>query len=351
MMASPESRFDWSDKSVLVTGGTGSFGRKFVEIMLREFHPARLIVFSRDELKQHDMRQVFSDREGKPMRYFIGDVRDQERLRRAFQGVQIVVHAAAMKQVPACEYNPIEAVMTNVNGARNVISAALDAGVQKVIALSTDKAVNPVNLYGATKLVAEKLFTQGNAYSGSSPTRFSCVRYGNVIGSRGSVIPLFMQQRKNGFVTVTDMRMTRFWISLEQGVRFVIRSIERMHGGEVFVPKLPSAALRSLAEAAAPGCRIETIGIRPGEKLHEVLVSQDEARNTLEFDDMFVVKPAPRWLFGADPWTGGRSLAEGFTYASDNNPEMLTTEDIRGMVEETTAPPATASRATPVTTT
>src|SRR5665213_1967716 len=224
----------WSDLTVLVTGGTGSFGKKFAETMLKEYRPKKLIIFSRDELKQHEMRLAGFDHES--LRYFIGDVRDRDRLRRAMNGVDIVVHAAALKQVPACEYNPIEAIATNIDGAKNVIEAALDCGVQKVLALSTDKAVNPVNLYGATKLVAEKLFVQANSYRGNGPTRFSCVRYGNVVGSRGSVIPLFLTQRTSGRVTVTDARMTRFWITLDQGVRFVIRCIEQMHGGEVFVP-------------------------------------------------------------------------------------------------------------------
>ncbi len=284
---------DWTGLNVLVTGGTGSFGRKFTEIMLRECTPRKLVIFSRDELKQHEMRTGGFDHPS--LRYFIGDVRDVERLRRAMTGMDIVVHAAALKQVPACEYNPIEAVLTNVMGARNIIEAALDMGVKKVMAISSDKAVNPVNLYGATKLVAEKLFVQGNAYSGTSETRFSCVRYGNVVGSRGSVIPLFLGQRNNGKVTITDERMTRFWLTLEQGVRFVIRCIEQMHGGEVFVPKIPSMNIMDLVKAVAPDCQVENIGIRPGEKLHEILISEDEVRQALELDDMFVIKPAHPW--------------------------------------------------------
>jgi UDP-N-acetylglucosamine 4,6-dehydratase len=325
--------FDWSTKSILVTGATGSFGRKFAEIVLREFRPARLIVFSRDELKQHEMRQVHPDTEGSPMRYFLGDVRDVDRLRRAMSGVDVVVHAAAMKQVPACEYNPIEAVQTNVSGARNIIEAALDAKVSRVLALSTDKAVNPVNLYGATKLVAEKLLIQGNAYAGHAPTRFACVRYGNVVGSRGSVIPLFLAQRRNGRVTVTDPRMTRFWITLEQGVRFVIRSIERMRGGEIFVPKIPSTGILDVAASAVPECEIDFIGIRPGEKVHEVLVSEDEARNALEYEDHYLIKPPSPWYFG-DVWEGGARLPEGFRYASDNNPDRLTVDDLRRIVAD-----------------
>ncbi|MBE9479571.1 MAG: UDP-N-acetylglucosamine 4,6-dehydratase (inverting), partial [Chloroflexi bacterium] len=278
---------DWKEKDVLITGGTGSFGRKFVKIMLEDYQPAKLIVFSRDELKQHEMRSAGFDHPS--LRYFIGDVRDLMRLRRAMQGVDIVVHAAALKQVPACEYNPIEAIMTNIIGGRNVVEAALDTGVEKVMALSTDKAVNPINLYGATKLAAEKLFVQSNAYAGGTGTRFSCVRYGNVVGSRGSVVPVFVKQRSKGRITITDERMTRFWLSLEEGVRFTIRCIEQMEGGEVFVPKIPSMRVVDLANAIAPDTEIEVIGIRPGEKLHEVLVSEDEARHTLELEDMYVV--------------------------------------------------------------
>src|SRR3989442_746479 len=253
-------QMDWHDKSVLVTGGTGSFGQKFVQFLLENHSPRRLIIFSRDELKQHEMRTAgFND---PSLRYFIGDVRDLERLRRALHGVDIAVHAAALKQVPACEYNPIEAVHTNILGARNLIEASLDTGVERVMALSTDKAVNPVNLYGATKLVAEKLVVQANAYRGEGPTRFSCVRYGNVIGSRGSVIPLFQKQRAGGTVTITDERMTRFWITLEQGVKFVVHCIEQMQGGEVFVPKIPSMRIVDLADALAPNCAHQVTGIR-----------------------------------------------------------------------------------------
>ena len=257
-------------------GRHGSFGKKFAEIMLQDYHPQKLIVFSRGELKQHEMRTGGFDHPS--LRYFIGDVRDESRLRRALNGVDVVVHAAALKQVPACEYNPVEAIATNIEGAKNVVNAALDTGVKKVLALSTDKAVNPVNLYGATKLVSEKLFVQANSYSGANPTRFSCVRYGNVLGSRGSVIPVFRAQRSSGTVTITDTRMTRFWMTIDQGVRFVIHCIENMHGGEVFVPKIPSMSIVDLAAAIAPGCICEPVGIRGGEKLHEVLVAEDEAR-------------------------------------------------------------------------
>jgi len=252
---------NWEDKVVLVTGGTGSFGRKFVEIMLKEYHPKKIIVFSRDEQKQHEMRE--SGYYDLSLRFFIGDVRDLRRLRRALHGVDIVIHAAALKQVPACEYNPNEAIMTNIMGGSNVIDAALDMGVSRVMAISTDKAVNPVNLYGATKLAAEKLFVQSNVYAGGTGTRFSCVRYGNVVGSRGSVVPVFIRQREEGVLTITDDRMTRFWLSLEQGVRFSIRCTEQMEGGEVFVPKIPSMRVLDLAKSIAPDAEIEVIGIRP----------------------------------------------------------------------------------------
>jgi UDP-N-acetylglucosamine 4,6-dehydratase/5-epimerase len=326
-------QFVWDGSTILITGGTGSFGRKFVEIVLREHRPRKIIVFSRDELKQHEMRQRFPDGPGAPMRYFLGDVRDPERLRRAFGGVDLVVHAAALKQVPACEYNPFEAVQTNIQGAKHVVDAAIDLGVPRVVALSTDKAVSPVNLYGATKLVAEKIFVQGNTYSAARETRFSCVRYGNVVGSRGSVIPLWQQQAESGCITVTDERMTRFWITLEQGVRFVMSAAERMHGGEVFVPKLPSMRLIDLAAAVAPGCTVRTVGIRPGEKLHELLMSEDEARQTLEFDDMYVIQPAFPW-WNSERWSEGRALSSEFRYASDTNKRWLTKTELLRMIEE-----------------
>src|ERR1700686_1100517 len=266
---------NWSEQAILVTGGTGSFGKQFVEIMLKENRPKRLVIFSRDELKQHDMRASGLDHPS--LRYFIGDVRDAARLERAFAGVTVLIHAAALKQVPACEYNPFEAIQTNIMGGRNVIDAAINQGVRRVLALSTDKAVNPINLYGATKLCAEKIFVQANAYAGSKDTRFACARYGNVVGSRGSVIPIFLEQRRHGKITITDPRMTRFWLTLEQGVRFVVHCLEQMHGGEIFIPKIPSMRLLDLAETVAPGCTVEHIGIRPGEKLHEGLVSEDES--------------------------------------------------------------------------
>ena len=314
---------NWSQQSILITGGTGSFGRKFVELVLRELRPRKLIVFSRDELKQHEMRQEFPDAGDSPVRYFLGDVRDRERLYRAFYGVDVVVHAAALKQVPACEYNPFEAILTNVMGAKNVIDAAIDCGVKRVMALSTDKACQPVNLYGATKLCAEKLFVDGNQYAGGRDTRFACARYGNVVASRGSVIPVFLEQRRNGRITITDPVMSRFWITLEQGVRFVVRSLEEMHGGEIFVPKIPSMTLLELSRTIAPDCEVDVIGMRPGEKTHEILVSEDEARNTVELDDKFVILPA-----GSEQttkrWKGGRPLSAGFRYASDTNTQQLT---------------------------
>jgi UDP-N-acetylglucosamine 4,6-dehydratase/5-epimerase len=323
---------NWRESVVLVTGGTGSFGKKFVEILLRDHPPRKLIIFSRDELKQHEMRQLYPEGRESPLRFFLGDVRDRDRLERAFSGVDVVVHAAALKQVPACEYNPFEAIQTNVLGAKNIIDAAINQRVRRVVALSTDKAVNPVNLYGATKLCAEKLFVQGNSYAGAGGTRFACVRYGNVVGSRGSVIPLFLQQRTQGSITVTDPRMTRFWITLEEGVRLVIRAAERMHGGEIFVPKIPSMNLMNLAEIIAPDCRIDTIGIRPGEKLHEVLISEDEARNTVELDDLFVITPThPFW--GDGKWTEGTPLPEGFRYGSDNNSQWIQGQELRALVD------------------
>jgi UDP-N-acetylglucosamine 4,6-dehydratase len=321
---------NWKDKVILITGGTGSFGKKFVEVMLKEYHLKKLIVYSRDELKQLEMRAAGFDHPS--LRYFIGDVRDQERLRRAMHGVDIVVHAAALKQVPACEYNPMEAIKTNIMGTSNVIEAALDSGVEKVMSLSTDKAVNPVNLYGATKLAAEKLVVQSNAYAAGTASRYSCVRYGNVVGSRGSVVPVFIQQRSSGKLTITDERMTRFWLSLEQGVHFVIRCIEQMHGGEVFVPKIPSMKVLDLARAIAPHARVEVIGIRPGEKLHEVLISEDEARTAVELGDMFVVLPAEGMWFVYDWKSRGKSLPADFRYTSDTNTHWLDLESIQKFI-------------------
>ncbi len=322
------------DKVVLVTGGTGSFGQKFVEIVLQRYHPRKLIVFSRDELKQFEMHQKFPDGEYPCMRYFIGDVRDRDRLYRAFDDVDVVVHAAAMKQVPACEYNPVEAIKTNILGAANVIDAAIDRGVQKVVALSTDKAANPVNLYGATKLCSDKLFVAGNSYSGQHVTRFSVVRYGNVVGSRGSVVPVFTRARETGVLPITDTRMTRFWITLEQGVNFVLESLERMHGGEVFVPKIPSIRIIDLARAIAPECQIKVVGIRAGEKLHEVMVPEADAWHAVEYDDYFMVLPVTEsgGIQNYARQTGGRPCPDGFCYGSDTNPQWLSVEELRSMV-------------------
>ncbi len=320
---------DWQNQTILITGGTGSFGKKFVEIALKDLCPKKIIIFSRDELKQHEMRSSGFDQPS--LRYFIGDVRDRERLLRAMHGVDVVVHAAALKQVPACEYNPMEAVKTNIMGTSNVVEAALDAGVKKVMALSTDKAVNPVNLYGATKLAAEKLTVQSNAYAAGSTTRYACVRYGNVVGSRGSVVPVFLGQRERGTITITDDRMTRFWLSLEQGVHFVIQCIEQMHGGEVFVPKIPSMKVADLARAIAPDATLSVIGIRPGEKLHEVLISEDEARNTVERDNMFIVKP-PETLWERNLQYEGRPLPQGFRYSSDTNQDWLDVAGIQKLI-------------------
>ena len=310
-------------KNVLITGATGSFGKRFVRHVLGHHKPARLVVFSRDELKQFEMQQEI---QSPVLRYFLGDVRDTGRLHRAFDGVQVVIHAAAMKQVPASEYNPMEAIKTNIIGAENVINVCIDQGVERVIALSTDKAANPVNLYGATKLCADKLFVAANALSGKHHTRFSVVRYGNVVGSRGSVIPFFMQKRASGAIPITDARMTRFWITLGQGIEFVLDCLERMRGGEIFVPKIPSMKVTEVAEVVAPGCRREVIGIRPGEKLHEIMVTPDDAINTVEFERHYVIQPAAHWWDQARYLkdSGARRVAEDFKYSSDGNPDWLT---------------------------
>jgi UDP-N-acetylglucosamine 4,6-dehydratase len=322
----------WSQQTILITGGTGSFGKHFCKVMLEKYHPKVIRVYSRDELKQHEMQQKFG--EGN-LRYLIGDVRDVDRLRRAMEGVDIVVHAAALKQVPACEYNPLEAVKTNVHGAQNIIDAALDAGVKKVIALSTDKAVNPVNLYGATKLCAEKILIQGNAYAGGRGTRFSCVRYGNVIGSRGSVIPLFLQQKRTGRITITDERMTRFWITLDQAVDLVLKGLSHMQGGEIFIPIVPSMKIMHLAQALAPECEIDIIGIRPGEKLHEALTTEDDGRYTVVFDGMYVVLPNYSWWEQKNYQEAVR-LPANFVYTSDKNDHWLTVDAMRAIVDEPT---------------
>jgi len=320
-----------NDKVILVTGGTGSFGKKFTHIALENYHPKAIRIFSRGEFLQEQMRIEFNN--DPRLRFFIGDVRDKDRLYRALKGVDIVVHAAALKQVPTCEYNPIEAVKTNIEGATNIIDAAIDCGVEKVMAISTDKAVQPVNLYGATKLVAEKLFVQANAYTGAGKTEFSVVRYGNVIGSRGSVIPLFLEQKKKGKITLTDQRMTRFWITLEQGVRFVIDCLAKMKGGEIFIPKIPSMRLTDLAEAIAPGVKVENIGIRPGEKLHECLLTAEEARHAKEFESYFVVEPEHSF-WNKENNNDGKLLADDFCYTSDNNQCWLDKIELKKMVED-----------------
>jgi UDP-N-acetylglucosamine 4,6-dehydratase len=319
-----------NNKTILITGGTGSFGKKCTEIILERFKPKKLIIFSRDELKQYEMSQVFAD---DAMRFFIGDVRDKERLYRAFSGVDYVIHAAALKQVPTAEYNPFETVQTNIIGAQNVINVAIDQKVKRVVALSTDKAANPINLYGATKLCSDKLFIAGNAYVGRNQSTFSVVRYGNVLGSRGSVLPAFQKKRATGVLPVTDPRMTRFWITLEQGVDFVLKCMERMVGGELFIPKIPSMSIMDLAKAIGPECRIEIVGIRPGEKLHEVMISADDARNTDEFSDYYVIKPAFRF-FGRRYNNGnGNPVPEDFEYNSGTNTWWLSIEELRQLVQ------------------
>ncbi|TFE03938.1 UDP-N-acetylglucosamine 4,6-dehydratase (inverting) [Jeotgalibacillus salarius] len=320
---------DLSGKSILVTGGTGSFGKMFVKRAL-QYNVKKIIIFSRDELKQYEMAQEFTDER---VRFFIGDVRDKERLYRAFAGVDIVIHAAAMKHVGACEYNPFEAVKTNVYGAQNVIDAAIDCGVEKVIALSTDKAANPVNLYGATKLASDKLFVAANSYVGEKKTKFAVVRYGNVVGSRGSVVPFFKKVRSTGTLPITDERMTRFWITLDKGVQFVIDKLSLMKGGEIFIPKIPSMKMTDLANAIAPECKIEIIGIRPGEKLHEAMITEDDARQTIEFDNYYIIQPEFPWWTN-DHATDGRRLENGFKYTSDNNTQWLTVEELRTLIEE-----------------
>ncbi len=323
-----------NNKSILITGGTGSFGKQFVKRVVEGFQPKKIVVFSRDELKQFEMNHDFP--EGKfPIRFFIGDVRDKERLIRAFSGIDIVIHAAAIKQVPIAEYNPLEAIKTNILGAANVIDAAIDCGVERVIALSTDKAANPINLYGATKLCSDKLFVAGNNYSGVKRTRFSVVRYGNVVGSRGSVIPYFMKMKQTGKLPITHERMTRFWITLDQGVDFVLNCLKMMYGGEIFVPKIPSMNILDLAKAIAPECTYEFVGIRPGEKLHETLVVEDDAKKTLEFNNFYVIQPSFKFWSNENnmSYGNGTLCSEGFSYKSDTNPGRLTPDDICKMIE------------------
>ena len=319
-------------KVVLITGGTGSFGKKFVHTLLTKANPKKAIVFSRDELKQYEMGQMPEFVNDDRIRFFIGDVRDSGRLYRAFDGVDYVVHAAAMKQVPASEYNPMEAIKTNINGAENVINAAIDQGVKRVIALSTDKACSPINLYGATKLVSDKLFVAGNAYAGEHDTRMGVVRYGNVVGSRGSVVPLFKRLAEEGVteVPITDERMTRFWITLDQGVRFVIDRLEDMKGGELFVPKIPSMNVVDLARALMPNAKISVIGIRPGEKLHEEMISVDDARRTVDCGKYYTMQPEQDWW---KPDSAHKAVPEGFSYVSHTNDQWLTLDELQSMSE------------------
>ena len=322
-------------KKILVTGGTGSFGRMFVELALRDHDPKQVIVFSRDELKQREMQQEFLDRDRGRLLFVIGDVRDSRRLCRAFDQVDLVVHAAAMKQVPTCEYNPIEAIKTNVLGSSNVVDAAIDRRVSRVISISTDKAANPISLYGATKLCADKLFIAANSDSESHGTSFSVVRYGNVMGSRGSVVPLFRRIRKTGTLPITDPRMTRFWITSKQTVEFVTEAVERMQGGEIFVPKMPSIKITDLAEALAPECKIEIVGIRPGEKLHEVMIPEDDARSTVEYERHFSVLPSFRDDGSSKCESqGGVKRKEGFRYSSDTNRDWLSAEQLRTLLND-----------------
>jgi UDP-N-acetylglucosamine 4,6-dehydratase/5-epimerase len=320
---------DLDGATILLTGGTGSFGNAFIRRVTTQFPSAVIRVYSRDELKQSELRARFGDDQ---LRFLIGDVRDRGRMTRAAQGADVVVHAAAMKQVPACEYNPFEAVRTNVLGAQHVVDSAIDAGVPKVLALSTDKAVNPVNLYGATKLCAEKIVVQGNAYAAQSRTTLACVRYGNVVGSRGSVVPLFQEQVKQGRITITDERMTRFWITLDQAVDLVLYGLEHMVGGEIFIPKIPSMRVVDLAEAMAPGLSRDIIGIRPGEKLHELLLTSDESRHAIDADDVYVVLPEHPWWEEHPRWKAGKPLDDGFVYSSDTNEWWLKPDELRSLV-------------------
>src|SRR5436309_2780758 len=320
---------DLDGATILLTGGTGSFGNAFIRRVTAQFPDAVIRVYSRDELKQSELRARFGDDR---LRFLIGDVRDRGRMTRAAQGSDVVVHAAAMKQVPACEYNPFEAVRTNVLGAQHVVDAAIDAGVDKVVALSTDKAVNPVNLYGATKLCAEKIVVQGNAYAAQSRTRLSCVRYGNVVGSRGSVVPLFRARADGGRITITDERMTRFWITLPGAVDLVLYALEHLTGGEIFIPKIPSMRVVDLAEAVAPGVPREVVGIRPGEKLHEVLLTDDESRHAIDAGDVYVVLPEHPWWVDHPRWLEGKALDDGFVYSSDRNDRWLSKAELAALV-------------------
>ena len=324
-----------NNKTILVTGGTGSFGHQFVDYVLKNYKPKKIIIYSRDEYKQFVMDNEYKEHRD-VLRYFIGDVRDEGRLKRAMNGVDYVIHAAALKQVPACEYNPIEAIKTNINGAVNVINASLDAGVKKVVALSTDKSVNPINLYGGTKLVSDKLFIAANSYSGENGTIFSIVRYGNVAGSRGSVIPFFDNIIKNGGteLPITDYRMTRFWISLEEGVKLVIKALEESRGGETFISKIPSFKITDLAQAMLPGCDMPEVGIREGEKLHEIMITTEDSLHTYEYEKHFIVYPQMNFWNAGKVIPGGKKLEYGFSYSSGNNKEWYNVEDLKKLLEE-----------------
>lgn len=317
------------NKTILITGGAGSFGQKFAEIALKEHNPSSIRIYDNRELAEVEMERKFNDAR---LRFFLGDVRDKNRIDRAMAGVDIVVHAAALKHVPICEYNPIEAVSTNIDGAINVINSAIDNGVGRVLALSTDKAVQPVNLYGATKMVAEKIFTQGNSYSGDRKTIFSCSRYGNVIGSSGSVVPLFIKQKEKGEITITDERMTRFWITLDRGVRFVIKCIETMKGGEIFVPKITSMKIKDLSEVIAPGVPKRIIGVRPGEKLHEILLTKGESRHTKETEDYYIIEPEFSFWNG-DNFKDCKFVSKEFEYASDTNDKCMAKEEMEKILK------------------
>jgi UDP-N-acetylglucosamine 4,6-dehydratase len=322
-------------KNILITGGTGSFGKRFIKRILAQYKPNKVIVYSRDELKQYEMAKVFSPSKFPCMRYFLGDVRDAQRLNRAMVGVDYVIHAAALKHVPAAEYNPFEYIKTNVMGAQNIIESCIDHGVKKVIALSTDKASNPINLYGATKLCSDKLFVAGNSYSGETGSQFSVVRYGNVIGSRGSVIPFFLNMRKNGVLTITDERMTRFWISLDQGIDLVLNAFHTMKGGEIFVPKIPSMKILDLAEALAPECKIKYVGIRPGEKLHECMIGEDDSSFTYEFPHHYEIQPAiHEWYLDPTRMRDGIKVVDGFRYSSELNKMWLNKEGLVSILKE-----------------
>lgn len=319
---------------VLITGGTGSLGKKLTSMILNGAPTATVVIYSRDEFKQFEMENGWPAGQRNRLRFFLGDVRDGERMRRALDGVDYVIHAAALKQVPAAEYNPFEFIKTNVLGAENVINACIDRGVKHVVALSTDKAANPINLYGATKLCSDKLFVSGNNYSGKQPTRFSVVRYGNVVGSRGSVIPFFLERRKTGVLPITDPRMTRFWITLEQGACLVLNALREMRGGEIWVPKIPSMKITDLARVIGPECKTPIVGIRPGEKLHEIMIPVDDGRMSIEYPTHFIIKPAFQWW--DDEWhaaRGGTACPEGFYYGSDNNTQWLADDELRAMVE------------------